>query len=339
VLVACDHESDPRRATEALVAIASSVASAPPDADLSFYVLANGGAADELTRRIPFILKLADERRVVLRVTVGEIAWPEWLEEEAASHFKPCACVRLFLGELLPSDWSAGKVLYIDTDVLFVADPLQIYGDAVQSLNNTFVAAAAEHGDIITSSADAYYNASGSHLPRAWSDDGANTGILALDLDRARSTNLSMWLVDARKALDDSDITVDFGDQGWLNALLGGASQYLPEAGRLPCALNFRTDFCHHDFLDAERCAAAPRLLHAPRGALHLDSIYATPAFRILSEFVREVVRGRDREAARADALAAYGALLSRHAAAAPRCAEVAAVASDAARGWFPTTT
>ena len=337
VLVACDHESDPRRATEALVAIASSVASAPPDADLSFYVLANGGAADELTRRIPFILKLADERRVVLRVTVGEIAWPEWLEEEAASHFKPCACVRLFLGELLPSDWNSGKLLYIDTDVLFVADPLQIYGDAVQSLNNTFVAAAAEHGDVVTSSADAYYNASGSHLPRAWLDDGANTGILALDLDRARATNLSMWLVDARKALDDSEITVDFGDQGWLNALLGGASQYLPEAGRLPCALNFRTDFCHHDFLDAERCAAAPRLLHAPRGALHLDSIYATPAFRILSEFLREVVQGRDREAARADALGAYGALLSRRAAAAPRCAEVAAVAADAARGWFPT--
>ena len=147
-----------------------------------------------------------------------------------------------------------------------------------------------------------------------------------------------MWLVDARKALDDSDISVDFGDQGWLNALLGGAALYLPEAGRLPCPLNFRTDFCHHDFLDAERCAAAPRLLHAPRGALHLDSIYATPAFRVLSEFVREVVRGRDREAARSDALGAYAALLSRRAASAPRCAEIAAVAADAARGWFQTT-
>jgi len=338
VMVACDAASDPRRATEALVAMASAVASASPEADLSFYVLANGGAADELTRRIPRILALADERRVILRVTVGEIAWPAWLAEEAASHFKPCACVRLFLSELLPSDWNAGKVLYVDTDVLFVADPLQIYADAVASLNGGFVAAAAEHGDVVEPSADAYYNASGSHLPRAWLDDGANTGILALDLDRARSTNLSAWLVDARKALDDSEIAVDFGDQGWLNALLGGAALYLPEAGRLPCALNFRTDFCHHDFLDAERCAAAPRLLHAPRGALHLDSIYATPAFRVLSEFVREVVRGRDREAARSDALAAYGALLSRRAAAAPRCAEVAAVAADAARGWFQTT-
>lgn len=338
VMVACDAASDPRRATEALVAMASAVASASPEADLSFYVLANGGAADELTKRIPRILALADERRVILRVTVGEIAWPAWLAEEAASHFKPCACVRLFLSELLPSDWNAGKVLYVDTDVLFVADPLQIYADAVASLNGGFVAAAAEHGDVVEPSADAYYNASGSHLPRAWLDDGANTGILALDLDRARSTNLSAWLVDARKALDDSEIAVDFGDQGWLNALLGGAALYLPEAGRLPCALNFRTDFCHHDFLDAERCAAAPRLLHAPRGALHLDSIYATPAFRVLSEFVRGVVRGRDREAARADALAAYGALLSRRAASAPRCAEVAAVAADAARGWFPTT-
>ena len=194
---------------------------------------ANGGAADELTKRIPRILALADERRVILRVTVGEIAWPAWLAEEAASHFKPCACVRLFLSELLPSDWNAGKVLYVDTDVLFVADPLQIYADAVASLNGGFVAAAAEHGDVVEPSADAYYNASGSHLPRAWLDDGANTGILALDLDRARSTNLSAWLVDARKALDDSEIAVDFGDQGWLNALLGGAALYLPEAGRL----------------------------------------------------------------------------------------------------------
>ena len=78
--------------------------------------------------------------------------------------------------------------------------------------------------------------------------------------------------------------------------------------------------------------------MHAPRGALHLDSIYATPAFRVLSEFVRGVVRGRDREAARSDALAAYGALLSRRAASAPRCAEIAAVSADAARGWFQTT-
>ena len=55
-MVACDAASDPRRATEALVAVASAVASASPEADLSFYVLANGGAADELTRRIPRIL-------------------------------------------------------------------------------------------------------------------------------------------------------------------------------------------------------------------------------------------------------------------------------------------
>ena len=108
-----------------LVAMASAVASASPEADLSFYVLANGGAADELTKRIPRILALADERRVTLRVTVGEIAWPEWLEEEAASHFKPCACVRLFLGELLPSDWNAGKVCMWTRTCCFVADPLR----------------------------------------------------------------------------------------------------------------------------------------------------------------------------------------------------------------------
>ena len=219
----------------------------------------------------------------------------------------------------------------MDTDVLFVADPLQIYADAVASLNGGFVAAAAEHGDVVEPSADAYYNASGSHLPRAWLDDGANTGILALDLDRARSTNLSAWLVDARKALDDSEIAVDFGDQGWLNALLGGAALYLPEAGRLPCALNFRTDFCHHDFLDAERCAAAPRLLHAPRGALIWYPIYATPGPGAVRVW-RGGVRGRDREAARADALPGLRALLSRRAASAPRCAR-SRPRPDAARG------
>ena len=234
VMVACDAASDPRRATEALVAMASAVAA-------------------RVTRSGPELLR-AGERRRRRRIDkahpahpgVGRRAprystgdgrgdcGPAWLAEEAASHFKPCACVRLFLSELLPSDWNAGKVLYVDTDVLFVADPLQIYADAVASLNGGFVAAAAEHGDVVEPSADAYYNASGSHLPRAWLDDGANTGILALDLDRARSTNLSAWLVDARKALDDSEIAVDFGDQGWLNALLGGAALYLPEAGGCP---------------------------------------------------------------------------------------------------------
>lgn len=337
VMVACDHAADPRRATEALVAMASAVASAKRGAALHFYVLCNGAAADELARRMPTLLALADEERITVRVTLGDIKWPAYLEEGAASHFKPCACVRLFLGELLPGDWNAGQVLYIDTDVLFVADPELIYADAVAALGSTaFVAAAAEHGDLISSSFDAYYNAT--DLPRAWADDGANTGVLALDLDRSAAANLSAWLVQTRATLDGLNRTADFGDQGWLNALLGAVRRHVPPAGRLPCALNFRTDFCHHDFLDAERCADTPQLLHAPRGALHLDSIYATPAFRLLFVFLRAVLHGRDRGAARFEALAAYGELLDggAAAAAAPRCAGVAGVAAAAVRGWFP---
>ena len=165
---------------------------------------------------------------------------------------------------------------------------------------------------------------------RGWTTEP--TWTFWLDLDRARSTNLSAWLVDARKALDDSDITVDFGDQGWLSALLGGASLYLPEVG----AAALRAEL--PDGLLPPRlsgCGAVRRgaaFIARAGGALHLDSIRRRRRSGCCpSSGGGPGARPRRRALRRARGL--RRAL--RRAAGAPRCAEVAAVASDAARGWF----
>ena len=78
------------------------------------------------------------------------------------------------------------------------------------------------------------------------------------------------------------------GDQSVFNVAAGRAGGAL--VARLPCAFNFRTDFCQYDAFDCDRCAAAPRLLHAPRSANHKTSYFYAPTFGRLADFFLDVL-------------------------------------------------
>ena len=121
-------------------------------------------------------MDLATRLSANLTVDLRHIEWAKELGDP--HHFKPCACVRLFLEQFLAQLDHA--IVYLDTDVAFLDDPVGVYADAVAALGTDgVVAAAAEHGDLLPgeSSADAWFNNSGD--PAAFDGDGANTGVLA----------------------------------------------------------------------------------------------------------------------------------------------------------------
>ena len=102
---------------------------------------------------------------------------------------------------------------------------------------------------------------------------GINSGLFLLDVAAARAVGLEQSLL---KALEDRP---RFGDQDAINLVLNHSpNSWFRE---LPCEFNFRPDFCYFDVDDCERCANAPRVLQATRGAylpvLGAGSIYAPP--------------------------------------------------------------
>ncbi|KAH8067819.1 hypothetical protein JL720_12318 [Aureococcus anophagefferens] len=113
--------------------------------------------------------------------------------ERFVALFKPCAVVKLFLPSLLAKNDTAGlgAAVYVDTDVLFLDDPQRVWVDAVGALaaSGAVAAAAAEHGDLEAgcSSTDHFYDHEERETPRAFADDGANTGVVALNFTRARA--------------------------------------------------------------------------------------------------------------------------------------------------------
>ncbi|KAH8065615.1 hypothetical protein JL721_8168 [Aureococcus anophagefferens] len=285
-LVACAAPG--RRA--ALAVIASAVLAAPPGppqiCKLRFHVLCNQAAAEHFAAGVPAV------------VTLDFYEWTRKFPapERFVAVFKPCAVVKLFLPSLLAKNDTAGlgAAVYVDTDVLFLDDPQRVWVDAVGALaaSGAVAAAAAEHGDLEAgcSSTDHFYDHEERETPRAFADDGANTGVVALNFTRARAVGYEARLVEALLDLDRSggERALSLGDQSVFNVAAGNASL---DVARLPCEFNYRTDHCAHDAFDCGRCGSAPRLLHAPRSAAHADSAHHVPAFGVFYD-LQDVLRG-----------------------------------------------
>ncbi|KAH8097603.1 hypothetical protein JL720_498 [Aureococcus anophagefferens] len=143
---------------------------AGPAAPLRFTVFCNHVAAKVLRRSMQRLMDMAWGRFGGEDLVVYfDATWPDRVPEAAKAHlmlFKPCATVKLFLPQIL--DPTIRWAVYLDTDVVFAADPAALW----------LGAGSAEH----------YYNQSAAAraLPRAFPDDGANTGVLALDAAAAR---------------------------------------------------------------------------------------------------------------------------------------------------------
>ena len=323
VLVTCAREGDVARAREALGVIASAVLSAPPGPRrhaLRFTVFCNHVAAKVLKRSMRRLMDMAWGRFGGEDLVVYfDATWPDRVPEAAKPHlmlFKPCATVKLFLPQIL--DPTIRWAVYLDTDVVFAADPAVFWLGAVGALAaaGAAVAAAAEHGDVARScegSAEHYYNESAAAraLPRAFPDDGANTGVLALDAAAARDAGWvpTLAAVMADLAATQANGSLDLGDQSVFNVAAGGGNVTV---ARLPCEANFRTDFCQRAAYDCDRCAAAPLLLHAPRSAFHEGKFAYAPAFGRLYAFFLDALDSHDDGAGLAAAAARAAADFER---------------------------
>ncbi|KAH8045046.1 hypothetical protein JL720_16842 [Aureococcus anophagefferens] len=174
VLVTCAREGDVARAREALGVIASAVLSAPRarGGAARFTVFCNHVAAKVLRRSMQRLMDMAWGRFGGEDLVVYfDATWPDRVPEAAKAHlmlFKPCATVKLFLPQIL--DPTIRWAVYLDTDVVFAADPAALWLGAVGTLAaaGAAVAAAAEHGDVAPScegSAEHYYNQSAAAGP------------------------------------------------------------------------------------------------------------------------------------------------------------------------------
>ncbi|KAH8051629.1 hypothetical protein JL720_15117 [Aureococcus anophagefferens] len=156
VLVTCAREGDVARAREALGVIASAVLSAPRGPRrhaLRFTVFCNHVAAKVLRRSMQRLMDMAWGRFGGEDLVVYfDATWPD-RPEAAKAHlmlFKPCATVKLFLPQIL--DPTIRWAVYLDTDVVFAADPAALWlGGGHAAAAGAAVAAAAEHGDVAPS--------------------------------------------------------------------------------------------------------------------------------------------------------------------------------------------
>ncbi|KAH8072047.1 hypothetical protein JL721_3955 [Aureococcus anophagefferens] len=125
-------DGDVARAREALGVIASAVLSAPRGPRrqaLRFTVFCNHVAAKVLRRSMQRLMDMAWGRFGGEDLVVYfDATWPDRVPEAAKAHlmlFKPCATVKLFLPQIL--DPTIRWAVYLDTDVVFAADPAALW--------------------------------------------------------------------------------------------------------------------------------------------------------------------------------------------------------------------
>ena len=206
------------------------------------------------------------------------------------------------------------RVLIVDADALFVGRgaAAELHALVRHDMRGALVAAADEHG---CASRAAWYADERRRPPDAGAPlDGVNSGVLLVDLAAARAVGLDGLLL-ARAAARP-----ELGDQDALVGMLAAA----PPAWRrtLPCAYNWRPDFCYFDVTECERCATPPKVLHATRAAylpaLISGKVYAPPfpaAFRAFAGLAdapsTTPVRPRASEPARSRAAAGAAAAVA----------------------------
>ncbi|XP_060592203.1 glucoside xylosyltransferase 1-like [Ruditapes philippinarum] len=143
--------------------------------------------------------------------------------------FKPCACQRLFIPELLTD---VDALIYVDTDVLFLSPVDEIWA-YFHKFNSTQLAALAnEHED----KAIGWYNRFARHP--YYGVTGVNSGVMLMNLTRLRA---SSWLHSMSNYYKEYKLKITWGDQDLINIYF----HYYPDQLYLfSCEMNYRPDHC-----------------------------------------------------------------------------------------------
>jgi UDP-xylose:glucoside alpha-1,3-xylosyltransferase len=194
------------------------------------------------------------------------------LSDDYATLFAPCACQRLFLHESLPE--SVERVLYVDSDTLFLADVGILWKKFEKALqrpmSNILAALVSEHQ---ATSKSAYYRDQTNH-PYYHDENsvGLNSGVLLLNLKRLRA---HPWNQALTNYLHHENYTLQYYDQDLLNIYF----HFHPdELLVLSCDWNFRTDHC---FFANQHCSTTISILHGSRGTFHAPTTPTAERFSV----------------------------------------------------------
>ncbi|WAR02834.1 GXLT2-like protein [Mya arenaria] len=184
--------------------------------------------------------------------------------------FKPCACQRLFIPDMLRD---IDSVLYVDTDILFLS-PLEQIWSLFSRFNSTQLAAVSiEHED----KAIGWYNRFARHP--FYGEVGVNSGVMLMNLTRLRA---STWLQSVQNYYKEYRLKITWGDQDLINIYF----HYHPDQLYVfSCELNYRPDHCMYMSVckPAEKLGAV--ILHGCRRVWFEDK---QPAFKAVYKTFKE---------------------------------------------------
>ena len=215
--------------------------------------------------------------------TVHPIFYPpsinsnEWL-----SMFKPCATQRLFLANVLTR---IDSVIYIDTDVLFLESPENLW-KLFKRFNNTQIAGMVNECEY-NNVTKCWYNSHALHP--YYGRSGLNSGVMLMNLTRMRKVNWELKLISIFEKYKHQKEVLTWGDQDILNVYFHeyGHSLYL-----LPCTWNYRPEFCMHGNVCEIASLKGISALHGSREVFKKKN--HQPEFYIVHEAYRKFSFGDD---------------------------------------------
>ena len=148
--------------------------------------------------------------------------------------FKPCASLRLFLAQLLPT---TDSVIYIDTDILFLKPPEDLWNQFNNFNKRQVVGLAQECGK---GQEFCWYSKGPKRARHPYVHPyGVNSGVMLMNLTRLRRLN---WEKELMSIYKNNRLLLRYGDQDILNIFFNAHPKFLYT---IPCEWNYRPDFCY----------------------------------------------------------------------------------------------
>jgi len=187
---------------------------------LHFHVIAD--STDLFKRLVNQTVGWPDGFKKKIRFTMHDVWYPEG-KEGMRSMFRACATERLFVPEMFPA---MDKAVYIDTDVIFMRPPEDLWSFFDDFSPSHIAAMAGGGGD--------FYRSEKNKVPY-YGERGLNSGILLMHLDRMRAIP-GWWLGTTIAIHDEYKERTRVGDQDILNILFSFHPEKLYD---LPCEWNY----------------------------------------------------------------------------------------------------
>lgn len=241
------------RIEEALVMVKSAVLFTR--GHLTFHIFADDTLRPQFQERLAAWPERARQR---FTVELYPISYPGVEDvEKWRALFKPCATQRLFMPYLVRG---TERALYVDTDILFLRPPEEVWRFFGEFAPEQLAALAPE-----TESAGGSWYARFAKHP-FYAPHGMNSGVMLMHFARMRERRWRERMIDYRARFS----SVPWGDQDLINIYFHDSPEELLV---FPCDFNYRPDHCRYgsDCRPAE--VSGPSILHGNRQAFHTGKI------------------------------------------------------------------